>query len=86
MKQKKAYRTQAEWAVHEVDRWMDRLESRRTLAPDWNIEFWPAVADYLEDVAGWIREQMEPPVRLEAVPAEVPTEIPKFKRTVEVKS
>jgi cobalamin-dependent methionine synthase I len=76
MKQKKALRTQAEWAVAEVDRWMDRLESRRTLAPDWNIEFWPAVADYLEEIAVWIREQMEPSAKSNAI------SIPEFKRTV----
>lgn len=39
---KKTYRTQGEWAVYEVDRWMDRLERKRTLALDWNTEFWAA--------------------------------------------
>lgn len=54
--------SQEEWAVYEVDRWLDRLKSRRTLAPDWNEEFWPAVADYLEEVARRIRALMQPPV------------------------
>ncbi len=81
MNQKKAYRTQAEWAVYEVDRFMDRLERKRTLAPDWNIEFWAAAADYLGEVAGGIRQQMQPPLRL----VEAPTEIPEFKRTVPAK-
>lgn len=39
---KKTYRTQGEWAVYEVNRWMDRLERKRTLALDWNTEFWAA--------------------------------------------
>jgi hypothetical protein len=73
-------------AVPAIGRLMSRLQDKKTLRFSWNEEYWLECADYLEEVAAWIREQLEPPCVLVEDNSRAGANVPEFTRTKEKRS